>query len=100
MSRTRNPVQEVGVGEGRMRKFWKTEGFWPRMRGEVLRGQRGRARRSRDMRLGELGFVWERCEDEEETGSREGARIIRWVRTSLSLGQGLRSIWPFLGGLV
>lgn len=41
------------------------------MRGEVLRGQRGRARRSREVRLWELGLVWEVCEDEEEPGSRE-----------------------------
>lgn len=28
------------------------------------------------MRLGELGFVWERCEDKEDPGSCEGAGII------------------------
>lgn len=50
------------------------------------------------VRLRELGFVWGRCEDEEEPGSCEGARIIQ--RVSLSLGHGLRSIWPLLGGLV
>lgn len=64
-------MQKVGVGEERMSKFWKTEGFWSRMLGEVLRGQRGRARRSREVRLWELGFVWEVCEDEEEPGSHE-----------------------------
>lgn len=47
------------------------------MRGEALRGQCGRAQSGREVRLGELGFIWERCEDEEAPGSCEGARIIR-----------------------
>lgn len=68
-----------------MRKFWKTEGWWHRICGEALRGP-GRAQRGGEMSLGELGFVWAWCEGEEEPGSCEGARFIRRVRMSRSLG--------------
>lgn len=57
-----------------------------------------------EVTLGELGFVWERCADEEETGGckceGEELRIGRRMGISRCLGQGLRSIWPSLAGLI
>lgn len=56
MSRTWKPVQEVGVGEERMRKFWKTEGFGQgcverhggAIGGEGLSGRGVRIKRTRE----------------------------------------------------
>lgn len=60
-----------------MRKFWK--------RKLVAKKKK---------KIEELGFVRERCEDEEQTGGCEGTalRNIRRVRISSCLGQGPRPI--------
>lgn len=76
---------------------------WSARRGdeEVLEKKAGGKKKKKKSRRGsgagkieELGFVRERCEDEEQTGGCEGTalRNIRRVRISSCLGQGPRPI--------
>lgn len=66
---------------------------WSARRGdeEVLEKKAGGKKKKK---IEELGFVRERCEDEEQTGGCEGTalRNIRRVRISSCLGQGPRPI--------
>lgn len=78
---------------------------WQRMLGELLSRGRRRAWRSGEVRLGKIGFVWDRCEDEDETRGCEWEReriirINRRVRMSRCWAKGFGSIWSYLEGLV
>lgn len=55
--------------------------------------------------MGKIGFVWDRCEDEDETRGCEWEReriirINRRVRMSRCWAKGFGSIWSYLEGLV
>lgn len=88
---------------GRGRGGWFPGGSsWRRKLGEVLTEGAGEAGEVGGD-IGELGFVWERCADEETGGYKcegKGLRISGRMRISRCLGQGLRSIWPSLAGLI
>ena len=75
---------------------------WQRMLGELLSRGRRRAWRSGEVRLGKIAFVWDRCEDEDET------RGCEWERERTKdqpegedeplLAQGLRFCLVLFGG--